>query len=99
MTTESDVRLPKADRTKTSLEFPVRLHDALLAFADHLNEEGERTTRTELIHAAVLAIVNMDVDEAGDALREYRRTKVSSLPILATNVIDFRRRLGRPRGA
>ncbi len=60
MSTESDVRLPKSTKAKTSLELPVSLHEALLEYAEQLNEAGEKTTRTELLQAAVLLILKMD---------------------------------------
>ena len=96
MRSENDIRLPKAEKAKTSLEIPIRLHEALMEFAEHLNDEGERTTRTELVHAAALLVLTMDTEDARKALGTYRRTMVSDLPTYGSNLANIRK-LGRPK--
>lgn len=95
MSQEENVRLPRAAREKTSLEFPRALRAALDGLLESLEESGERTSMAEVIAALIFDALHKDPDVLRAVLRAYRRARVSDVSQYHPKVVSIRP--GRPR--
>lgn len=94
---DKDPYISDADRKTTSVQLPIVLRQAIEALIRDIRDEGEKTTLTELVQAALHGLVSENSDALAERVRAYRRARVSSIPRTYEKVVPFKR-AGRPLG-
>jgi hypothetical protein len=98
-----DERLARARPKSASLSWPIPVDGYLDELLEIVEDDGERTSRKELLAALVFA-TEPDTEALVRALHDYRRATVADLvdrlgapDALPDNVVEFPRRGAGPR--